>query len=67
MVFLIPLAMWLGMLTFVCLVMTIVLGSLVLKGKVKFACHKAFAIITICIAVAHLTFAVLLWFFGVVI
>jgi hypothetical protein len=67
MVFLIPLAIWLGMLTFVFLVITAILGILVLKGKAKFECHRTLAIITICLAVLHVIFAILLWFFAVVI
>ncbi len=63
----IPLAIWLGMLTFIFLVITIILGMLVLKNKVKFRYHKFFAILTICVAVVHVVFAVLLWFFGKVI
>jgi hypothetical protein len=67
MVFLIPLAIWLGFFTFIGLVKTIILGLLVMKGKAPFKYHKITAIATICLAVVHVVFAILLWFFGVVI
>ncbi len=67
MVFLIPLAIWFGFLTFIFFVTALILGTLALKGKVKISTHRAFAITTLIIALIHIVFAILLWFFGIVI
>ncbi len=64
----IPLAIWLGFLTFASLITTISLGIAMFYFQKKvFKYHRLFAFLTISIAVIHVTFAILLWFFGVMI
>jgi hypothetical protein len=64
----IPLAIWLGFLTIVSLFTTAGLGIAVFKfRKNVFKYHKAFAFLTVTLALVHFAFAVLLWFFGQVI
>lgn len=48
-----PLVFYLGLLTLTLLLTTATLGALVVKGKMQFKYHKALAITTICIALAH--------------
>lgn len=54
-----PLVFYLGLATLACLLTTATLGALVLKGKMQFKYHKAMAITTVCIALAHGTLAFL--------
>lgn len=62
----IPLAIWLGGLTFTFLLTTASLGvAMYVFKKPVFKYHRFFAFSTITIALVHITFAVLLWFFGV--
>jgi hypothetical protein len=64
----IPLAIWFGGLTIISLFITASLGVAVFKyHKNVFKYHKMFAFITITLAIIHLVFGVLLWFFGKVI
>lgn len=49
----IPLVIYGGIITLTMVIITAVLGTLVLKGKLKFKWHKIFAIITIIIACMH--------------
>jgi hypothetical protein len=69
MIFGIPLAILLGILTFISLITTALFGIAVFKfGKANlFRYHKFFAFTTITIAVIHFVFAFLLWFKGIVI
>jgi hypothetical protein len=68
MIFNIPLAVWFGMLTIICLFVTASLGVAVFKfHKNVFNYHKIFAMLTVGFAIIHLVFAVMLWFFGIVI
>lgn len=60
----IPLAIWFGILTIIALFITATLGAaVILFKKNMFKQHKIFAGITIGLALIHLVFAVLLWFF----
>lgn len=64
----IPLAVWLGALTFTSLLITLALGVAVqVYKKPLLKKHMLFAKITAVLAVVHVTFAILLWFFGVLI
>ena len=49
----IPLIVYGGAVTLTLLIVTAILGTLVLKGKVKFTWHKVFAIITLILAIGH--------------
>lgn len=61
----VPLAIWFGGLTIISVFITASLGIAVFKyHKNVFKYHKAFAFTTLTLAVIHLVFAVLLWFFG---
>lgn len=61
-----PLAIWLGFLTILLLCITVSLGLAMKKHrKSVYKPHRIFAIITLIIALAHVTLAVLLWFFGI--
>jgi hypothetical protein len=63
-----PLAIWLGFVTFGCLVTTLSLGiAMFYFQKPVFKYHRFFAFTTITIAIIHVTLAILLWFFGVTI
>lgn len=48
-----PLIFYLGITTLSLVAASAILGTLVLKGKIKFAYHKIIAIIAICFAVFH--------------
>jgi hypothetical protein len=64
----IPLAIWLGFLTISSLFTTVSLGiSMFYFRKSVFKYHRFFAFLTASLAIIHLIFAVLLWFFGIVI
>jgi hypothetical protein len=64
----IPLAIWFGGLTVISLFITAGLGVAVFKyHKNVFKYHKMFAITTITLAIIHVVFVVLLFFFGRVI
>jgi hypothetical protein len=65
MIFGIPLAIWFGMLTIISLFLAAFFGAATMYLKKNwFMQHKTFAILTVCLALVHLVFAVLLWFFG---
>jgi hypothetical protein len=57
-----PLILYVGITTFTLMIVTIILGMLVLRGKVKFAYHKIFAAITILVAILHATLGLLAYF-----
>ena len=64
----IPLAVWFGGLTALSLFTTVFLGiSFHVYKKSVFKYHKLFAFVTVFLALIHITFAVLLWFFGIII
>lgn len=64
----IPLAVWFGILTLISLFITFSLGiAMHVYKKPVFKYHKIFAFITITLAFFHAVFALLLWFFGIVI
>jgi hypothetical protein len=67
MIFGIPLAIWLGFVTFASLITTASFGIAVFKFHKTnlFKYHKLFAFITVSIAVIHFVFAFLLWFKGI--
>ncbi|OGJ13186.1 hypothetical protein A3K82_01235 [Candidatus Pacearchaeota archaeon RBG_19FT_COMBO_34_9] len=66
MIFNIPLAVWLGGLTFISLVTTVSLGiAMFYFQKPVFKYHRIFAFLTISLAVIHGIIAFLLWFFGI--
>ncbi|MEI6058815.1 MAG: hypothetical protein WCP89_03520 [archaeon] len=68
MIYNIPLAIWFGMLTFICLFTTASLGVAVyFFHKNVFNYHKVFALLTVTFALVHLVLGVMLWFFGIVI
>ena len=62
----IPLAVWLGALTFTSLIITASLGvAFHVFHKNVFKYHRLFAFITIGIATVHAIIAFLLWFAGI--
>lgn len=64
----IPLAVWLGILTITSVFTTAGLGiAMHVYNKNVFRYHKFFAFLTITLALIHAIFALLLWFFGIVI
>jgi len=64
----IPLAIWFGILTIICLFVTAIFGAVMFYlKKPVFKYHKAFAGLTCLFAIIHLVLGVLLWFYGVVI
>jgi hypothetical protein len=63
----IPLAIWLGLLAITLLFATLFLGVAMMHGKASLKYHKAFAFATGAAALVHLVFAVLLWFYGVMV
>lgn len=66
MIFGLPLAIWLGFLTFACLVITVSLGiAMFYFQKPVFKYHRFFAFSTIILAIIHFILAFLLWFMGV--
>jgi len=64
-VFGLPLAIVFGIITFVCLLVTALLGYLVLKGKynIPFAWHMRMAAATIIVAIVHIVL-VIAWLSG---
>lgn len=63
-----PLAIWFGILTFICMFITAGFGVATFKlQKPVFKWHMLFAKITILLAIIHLVLGVMLWFFGKVI
>jgi hypothetical protein len=68
MVFIFPIAIWLGIITIISLFTTLSLGIAVhIFNKNVFRYHMFFAFFTASVALVHLVFAVLLWFYGIVI
>lgn len=68
MVFILPLAIWLGILTIISLFITAGLGiAMHVFSKPVFRWHKFFAGATVVLALLHLVFAYLLWSKGVLI
>lgn len=68
MIYNLPLAIWFGILTFICLFTTASLGIAVhVFHKNVFRFHKAFAFLTVIFALVHLVLGVMLWFYGIVI
>lgn len=68
MVFIFPLAIWLGILTIISLFTTLSLGIAMYNFKKDvFKYHRFFAFFTASIAIIHFIFAVLLWFYGIII
>jgi len=64
----IPFAIWLGFITLICLITTLVLGVAVFYfNKPVFKYHRLFAFLTILVALVHAVIALLLWFFGILI
>ena len=64
----IPLAIWLGIITIILVFTTASLGIAVhIFKKNVFRYHKFFAFTTLVFAAIHATFAILLWFYGIVI
>jgi len=60
-IFGLPLALFLGIVTFICLLTTALLGILVLKGlyNIPFKWHMRMAVATICFAVIHVILVIL--------
>lgn len=60
-----PVALWFGVITFLCLVTTATLGILVLKGRynIPFKWHMRMAAVTIFFAVIHVILVILQYFF----
>ncbi len=64
----IPLAIWLGILAFISLFVTLSLGIAMSHFKKKvFKYHRIFSYLTAILVVIHLIFAILLWFFGILV
>ena len=63
-IFGLPLAIYFGIITFICLFATAIIGVLVLKGyKIPFKWHMRMAAVTILFAVIHVTLVIWLFFF----
>lgn len=60
----IHLLIYLGLITFILLILSIIFGYLVLTGKAKFNLHKVFGILTLISAVIHGSLAFLATFVG---
>lgn len=60
-----PLAVWFGIATFACLIVTALLGYLIMKGKytIPFAWHMRMAAVTIVVAVIHAILVMMLFYF----
>jgi hypothetical protein len=60
-----PLGLYFGILTFLCLVITATMGFLVLKGiyHIPFKWHKRMAIVTFAVAFIHITLVIWQFFF----
>ena len=63
-IFGLPLAIWFGIATILCLVITAVLGVLVLKGRynIPFTWHLRMAALTVVCAVIHVILVLMLFF-----
>jgi hypothetical protein len=63
-IFGLPIALYLGIATFISLIVTATLGMLVLKGyKIPFKWHMRMAVITIMFALVHVTLVIWQFFF----
>jgi hypothetical protein len=64
-IFNLPIALYFGIITFICLLTTAVLGILVLKGlyHIPFKWHMRMAAVTISFAVIHVILVLLQYFF----
>jgi hypothetical protein len=60
-----PIALYFGIVTFICLLATVTIGILVLKGKyhIPFTWHMRMAAITIVFALIHVTLVTWQFFF----
>jgi hypothetical protein len=68
MLFNIPTAIWLGFITITSLFITLSLGVAMYNFKKNvFRYHRFFAFLTGSLAIIHMIFAILLWFYGVLI
>jgi hypothetical protein len=68
MLFNVPFAIWLGIAALISLVATMSFGVAMFYFKKKvFKVHRIFAYLTIIIVIIHVIFAILLWFYGLVI
>ena len=64
-IFGLPIALYFGIITFICLITTATIGMLVLKGhyNIPFKWHMRMAIITIMFALIHVTLVTWQFFF----
>ncbi len=64
-IFGLPIALYFGIITFICLITTATIGMLVLKGRynIPFKWHMRMAIITIMFALIHVTLVTWQFFF----
>jgi hypothetical protein len=64
-IFDLPIALYFGIITFICLLTTATIGMLVLKGRynIPFKWHLRMAIITIVFALVHVTLVTWQFFF----
>ncbi len=62
-----PLALWFGILTLISLAITMYYGHSADSGKPVLYNHKTFVGITAVLALIHITLAILMTFFGIVI
>ncbi len=58
-----PIALYFGILTFTCLVITATIGILVLKGKIPFRWHMRMAVVTFVVVLIHITMVTWQFFF----
>ena len=60
-----PIALYFGIITFICLLTTAIIGMLVLKGRynIPFRWHMRLAVVTIFFAVIHVTLVIWQFFF----
>jgi hypothetical protein len=64
-IFGLPLAVYFGIITFICLLTTATIGMLVLKGlyHIPFKWHMRMAVITILFAISHVMLVISLFYF----
>ena len=64
-IFGLPIAIYFGIITFICLIITATMGILVLKGlyNIPFKWHKRMAAVTIIFAMIHITLVTWQFFF----
>ena len=64
-IFGLPLAVYFGIITFICLITTATLGMIVLKGlyRIPFKWHMRMAAITILFAISHVMLVISLFYF----